>query len=79
LLIGLSARPLALGMLNLVLFSSSVLIAWYKFGRSALPVQTLLTVPAYVLWKIPLHLNTLFRTQLPWTRTARDPSVQGER
>lgn len=78
-MLGLSARPFALGLLNLGLLLSSVLTAWYKFGRSTLPAQTLLTVPTYVLWKIPLYLNTLFRTQLPWTRTVRDPSPRGKR
>lgn len=78
LLVGLSAGPLVLALLDFALLTAAVLIAWFKFGRIGLPAQTLLAVPAYVVWKIPLYLGTLFRTRVPWTRTARDSSGRGQ-
>lgn len=50
----------------------SIVGAWAKFGRADLPVQTLLAVPFYILWKIPLYLAFLFRPQTKWIRTDRD-------
>jgi Glycosyltransferases, probably involved in cell wall biogenesis len=33
----------------------SIIGAWAKFGRADLPARTLLAVPFYILWKIPLY------------------------
>ncbi len=56
------------GLLILV----SIFGAWAKFGRAYLPLSTLLAVPFYVLWKIPLYLAFLVRPQTKWIRTERD-------
>ena len=50
----------------------SIVGAWAKFGRADLPVLTLLAVPFYLLWKIPLYLAFLVRPQTKWIRTERD-------
>jgi cellulose synthase/poly-beta-1,6-N-acetylglucosamine synthase-like glycosyltransferase len=50
----------------------SILAAWGKFGRADLPALTLLAVPFYVLWKIPLYLAFLIKPQTKWVRTERD-------
>jgi cellulose synthase/poly-beta-1,6-N-acetylglucosamine synthase-like glycosyltransferase len=50
----------------------SIVGAWAKFGRADLPVLTLLAVPFYILWKIPLYLAFLVRPQTKWIRTERD-------
>ncbi len=50
----------------------SIVGAWAKFGRNDLPVLTLLAVPLYILWKIPLYLAFLVRRQTKWIRTERD-------
>ena len=54
------------------LILSSILGAWAKFGRTTLPVLTLLAVPFYLLWKIPLYFAFLFQPQTKWIRTERD-------
>lgn len=46
--------------------------AWAKFGRANLPLLTLLAVPFYVLWKIPMYLAFLIRPQTQWIRTERN-------
>ncbi|MEW6499788.1 MAG: glycosyl transferase, partial [Cyanobacteriota bacterium] len=50
----------------------SIFGAWAKFGRADLPIQTLLAVPFYILWKIPLYFAFLIRPQTKWVRTERD-------
>lgn len=49
-----------------------ILIAWYKFGREQVSIKVLLTIPFYVLWKIPLYFIFLVRPQKEWVRTERD-------
>jgi len=58
------------GLSGLALFAS-VVIAWWKFARE-LPATSLLAVPGYVLWKIPMYLSFPFRRQKSWLRTARE-------
>lgn len=50
----------------------AIMAAWAKFGRGDLPLLTLLTVPFYILWKIPLYLGFLVQPQTKWNRTQRD-------
>ncbi|MBH8553909.1 glycosyltransferase [Nostocaceae cyanobacterium CENA357] len=50
----------------------AILGAWVKFGRTDLPLQELLTVPFYILWKIPIYLKFLVQPQNKWIRTERD-------
>lgn len=65
--------PTVLGAIQGGLILLSILGAWAKFGRTYLPAQTLLAVPFYVLWKIPLYLAFLVKRQTKWVRTDRDP------
>jgi len=55
------------GLLFLAIF-----IAWYNFGRKQVSLKTLLTIPLYLLWKIPLYFFFLIRPQKEWTKTERD-------
>ncbi|MCT7949709.1 glycosyltransferase family 2 protein [Ancylothrix sp. C2] len=50
----------------------AIFTAWAKFGRSDFPLSTLLAVPVYILWKIPVYLAFLVRRQTNWVRTQRD-------
>jgi cellulose synthase/poly-beta-1,6-N-acetylglucosamine synthase-like glycosyltransferase len=51
---------------------AAILIAWSNFARSDLPLLELLSVPFYILWKIPLYLKFLIQRQQTWIRTERD-------
>jgi cellulose synthase/poly-beta-1,6-N-acetylglucosamine synthase-like glycosyltransferase len=51
---------------------TAILAAWIKFGRSDLPARTLLAIPFYVLWKVPLYLAFIIKPQTKWVRTERD-------
>jgi cellulose synthase/poly-beta-1,6-N-acetylglucosamine synthase-like glycosyltransferase len=69
---GLSIEPLVsfLGLQGgLILIS--ILSAWAKFGRD-LPLLSLLVVPFYILWKLPLYLTFIIKPQTKWVRTERD-------
>ncbi len=66
---GIAALILAIeGFLVLI----SILGAWAKFGRADIPLLTLLAVPFYILWKIPLYLAFVVRPETNWIRTERD-------
>ncbi len=70
--LGASWSPAILLAIEGLLILISIVGAWAKFGRDDLPVMTLLAVPFYLLWKIPLYLAFLVRPQKEWTRTERD-------
>jgi cellulose synthase/poly-beta-1,6-N-acetylglucosamine synthase-like glycosyltransferase len=62
-----------LGAEGLLLFVS-ILLVWFKFSRSQLPLTTLLAVPFYIFWKVPIYLSFLLNPQKSWVRTSRDPN-----
>lgn len=49
----------------------AVLLAWARFARADISLRTLLSVPAYILWKIPLYLKFVRAPQTEWVRTNR--------
>ena len=50
-----------------------IMAAWARFGRQYLPLRSLLAVPFYVLWKVPIYIAFLLRPQWTWIRTERSP------
>jgi cellulose synthase/poly-beta-1,6-N-acetylglucosamine synthase-like glycosyltransferase len=69
---GASWIPAILLVIEGVLIFTSIVGAWVKFGRTVLPLEKLLTVPLYILWKIPIYLAFLLQRQTKWIRTQRD-------
>ena len=59
------------GLLILV----SIVGSWIKFGRD-IPGAALLTIPFYILWKIPLYIAFLFKPQTKWIKTKREKMSQ---
>jgi cellulose synthase/poly-beta-1,6-N-acetylglucosamine synthase-like glycosyltransferase len=53
------------------IFAVAVLLAWWGWGRSVVSFRELMSVPFYVLAKIPLYLSFLTRRQKEWVRTDR--------
>lgn len=70
--IGLSGQPLMWLIAEGGLLLLAITLAWVKFGRTQIPLQTLLSIPGYVLWKIPLYFAFMFKRQQEWVRTDRD-------
>lgn len=58
-------------LLPLGLLTASILITWFRYGRSDLSPQQLAQVPAYLLWKIPIYLKFLTHPQSIWIKTSR--------
>ncbi len=54
-----------------VLLTASILISWWRFGRSIAGFRQLLMVPYYIIEKMPIYLGFLFRRQQKWVRTER--------
>lgn len=51
----------------------SVLGAWLRFARTTLPLLSLLSIPFYILWKVPMYVTLALRgRQRTWERTDRD-------
>lgn len=71
-ILGASWIPAIILILEGLLIFISIVGAWARFGRADLPMLTLLAVPFYVLWKIPLYFSFLLRRQTKWVRTERD-------
>lgn len=47
-------------------------LAWAGFAREEIPVGKLLSIPLYILWKIPLYFKFLSGPESQWIRTERD-------
>ncbi len=72
--LGASPVPAALLAIEGSLILVAILLAWAKFGRADLPAKSLLAIPLYILWKIPLYFAFLLKPQKKWVRTERDTS-----
>jgi cellulose synthase/poly-beta-1,6-N-acetylglucosamine synthase-like glycosyltransferase len=68
--IGVLGPALLLGS-GLALASAATLVAWLTAGRKVLAPMTLLRVPLYALWKVPIYWRFLWRRETQWQRTKR--------
>jgi len=71
-IIGTSPVPAILLAVQGLLILVSIVSAWAKFGRTEISGVTLLSVPFYILWKIPLYVGFILNRQTKWVRTERD-------
>ncbi len=63
--------PIILGLSGLLLFLSVILV-WAKFASTDLPLKDLLSIPFYVVGKIPIYFKFLVNPQIGWLSTERD-------
>ena len=77
--VALAATRFGISQIPMIMVSSAgamILIAtvsaWAKHCRTDIPAKVLLTIPLYVLWKIPLYFSFLWKPQTKWVRTERD-------
>lgn len=47
-------------------------ISWARFGRAQISGGSLLLIPFYILWKMPIYLGALLRPERRWIRTKRN-------
>ena len=57
------------------IFGVTIAIAWYQFGRKILSFSELLSIPSYILGKVPLYLGFPTNKQKDWVKTDRDDSA----
>ncbi|MBD1911528.1 glycosyltransferase family 2 protein [Leptolyngbya sp. FACHB-8] len=71
-LLGASVGPaIALGLSG-VIMTATIVVSWWVFARKSIPGSTLLSIPLYLLWKVPLYMAFLLKRQTRWVRTERD-------
>jgi cellulose synthase/poly-beta-1,6-N-acetylglucosamine synthase-like glycosyltransferase len=71
-LLGISLWPLVIAMVAGVAMAVAITTAWLRFAQADLPLAQLLSVPLYILWKIPMYFQFLVKPQNQWVRTNRD-------
>lgn len=67
----LAGWPLLVGAGIALMAGTAVAIAWAREGRSFIGVGTLLRIPLYILWKIPLYLGLARGAPPEWLRAGR--------
>lgn len=71
-------EPFIVVALALALAAISVLINWIIEGHRWLSFRTLLRLPLYLLWKIPVYLRIVKGEKIVWNRTERAQGPKGE-
>lgn len=71
-LTGLSA-PLVFLLGAAAVLALALLAAWWRHARAMVPLASLLRVPGYLLWKMPLLAQFVTRRERAWLRTERNP------
>lgn len=51
---------------------AAVIMSWAKFAQADISLKKLLSIPLYLLWKVPLYLKFLTNPQVEWVRTRRE-------
>ena len=64
--------PVVVSAATLLMLVAAVLLARARYAADIIRVRDLLTVPAYVLRKLPLYARFVFARQREWVRTKRD-------
>jgi cellulose synthase/poly-beta-1,6-N-acetylglucosamine synthase-like glycosyltransferase len=70
--LGFSSVPMFVSAATLAGFLGAVFLSWLKFGREILPPGAMMSIPTYVVGKLPLYCRALFsKAGAHWTRTDR--------
>jgi cellulose synthase/poly-beta-1,6-N-acetylglucosamine synthase-like glycosyltransferase len=71
-LLGSSYSPIFISIADSVGFVSAVWISWFNFGRDVLPLAALPRIASYLVGKLPIYRQLLFRRSgSHWIRTDR--------
>lgn len=71
-LFGLGQLAFQLTLFSHVILAVAITIAWWGWGKNIISLTTLLSVPIYVILKIPHYFKFLFKRQKTWNKTERD-------
>jgi exopolysaccharide biosynthesis WecB/TagA/CpsF family protein len=68
-------QPLIIVGIGWLMLTGTILLAWARFGRDLLSLRVMLSIPFYVLKKLPLYKAFLGKRETSWIRTARDHEI----
>lgn len=71
-LFNLGQLAFQLTLLSLVILTVAIMAAWWGWGKNIISLTTLLSVPIYVILKIPHYVKFMFKRQKTWNKTERD-------
>ena len=71
LLLGGLSTPVVLLLALELLLAIGLIGAWHAHGRAVLPARSLMQLPAYLVWKLPIIAQFATRRQKQWIRTER--------
>ncbi len=54
------------------IFAGTILLFWAAYGRKIVGLTTLLSIPYYILMKLPIYIKFIFNRQADWVRSKRD-------
>lgn len=72
--LGSSVLPTVLMTTLLLNAMVMVFLSGIKHGRETISIKTIMMLPVYVAWKIPIYLKMLVARQQQWNRTERPPA-----
>jgi len=70
-LFGASTAPAVLLLVTMTAVTLALAFGWSREGRAAVSGGTLLRIPLYLLWKLPIYLKLVRGAQSEWVRTER--------
>lgn len=70
-ILGLTFAVWAL-LLSLLWLAAGLMWAWHVHGRQILPLRSLLEIPAYMVWKLPIITRFFTHREKQWIRTERE-------
>jgi cellulose synthase/poly-beta-1,6-N-acetylglucosamine synthase-like glycosyltransferase len=68
---GGSALPMLTLLFAVIAAAGLTLLSWARFGQTTLAARTLISLPLYILWKVPVYLRLARGSKQDWTRTRR--------
>jgi cellulose synthase/poly-beta-1,6-N-acetylglucosamine synthase-like glycosyltransferase len=71
-LAGAPPAPFVIAIALFVLNALLVLAAWARHGRAQMGLGTILRLPLYLLWKLPIYLRLARGGETRWIRTERE-------
>lgn len=72
-LISSAFLPLLMKALSVfALFVIAIMLFWLVYGRKAISLGQLLSIPYYILMKLPIYAKFIFNRQSEWVRSKRD-------
>lgn len=63
--------PLLVLLMSFLAALTSLIAAWWREGRDVITYKSLMRVPFYIVWKIPIYLGFFTSRQTDWNRTRR--------